>query len=232
MRGGIAPKERKGVRIMESRLSRVGVAIILAGALTAALNLAGAGSAAWAMGMGGSAGAGAGGGHRRRRRTKPLPPLKWASLEAGLSKARSGNKPVVVVFTTRKFKGPATLNARMLRKALTGSGAIPVKVLPPKAPRVPAGASREEHKKLVASYQQALKKYRELAGKYGARTNPTMVFLAPGGDVVGRLSGPTNNSRVLSALKALPGRVKALLEKKKREAATKRSGDAGRKSVK
>ena len=148
----------------------------------------------------------------------PLPELKWFELDSGLAKGREEHKPVVVVFTTKAFKGPGTFESALLREALTKSEAIPVRVLPPEAPTVAAKASPDERKALDDQYQEALRKYRELAGKYGAAANPTMIFLSPDAEAIGTLAAP-DVSQVNQYLSGLGKAVKDLEQRKAKAAA-------------
>jgi hypothetical protein len=175
---------------------------------------------------------GGGGGTGVRRVHVKLPPVKWQGLNGALSRARSRNKPVLLVFATEKLKSAATFNragspaqVAEVRKQLGKSGAIPVKVLPPKPPKTVRGMSADEIKLARKAYREACRKYRETARKYGASMYPTVVFLAPGGDVLGRVFNPS--ARTLHAsLKALPAAVRAHREKKAREAAAKAKKEA------
>jgi hypothetical protein len=139
----------------------------------------------------------------RVRRHKPLPPMKWKSLDAAL---KSG-KPVVAVFTTRAFRGPAVFDNHDLRACLKASGAVAARVLPPEAPNTKGCATREEFNAAMEGYREKLKAYGELARKYGANVNPTMVCIAPGGDVVARLHGP-GGGEVERTLKGLPETIR------------------------
>ncbi len=164
---------------------------------------------------------------RHRRPSKPLPPMKWNSLEAGLANAKRSKKPLVVVFTMKNLKGPTVFNTRKLRDALGKSGAVTARVLRPVPPKAAPGASADEVKALREAYWKTLKEHLEIASKYGAVTYPTMVFLAPEGDVMGRLFGPS--TQVLTAtLRALPKTVKVHAARKAKAAAAKAAADAAK----
>jgi len=148
---------------------------------------------------------------------EPLPDLTWYSLDEGLAKGKSDHKPVIVVFTTPEFRGPGTFDHVVLRDLLTECNAVPVKVLPPAAPVITAKTPADEGKALQEKHQAAQKAYRELALKYGASTNPTMIFLTPGGDMIGSLYGPSV-PMVKQWLTGLPRAVKTLEEIKAKAA--------------
>jgi hypothetical protein len=154
--------------------------------------------------------AGSGGG-------EALPDLTWYTLDEGLAKGKGDHKPVIVVFTTPEFRGPGTFDHVVLRELLTESGAVPVKVLPPAAPAITAKTPADEGRALQEKYQAAQKAYRELALKYGASTNPTVIFLTPGGEPVGSLYGPSL-SMVKQWLTGLPKAVKTMEELKAKAA--------------
>jgi hypothetical protein len=165
-------------------------------------------------------GGGGGGGAVGVPGGQALPELKWYELEPGLAKGKEENKPVVVVFATKAFKGPGTFESNLLRESLAKSAAIPVRVLPPEAPAVPAMATAEERKALDDKYQEALRAYRGIAGKYGASANPTVIFLSPDADVVGTLASPDVN-QVNQWLTGLSKAIKDLEQKKAKAAAGK-----------
>ncbi len=152
----------------------------------------GGGGSAWRVGGGGA---------------KKLSPLAWKKLSKALYDAGKEGKPVALVFTASAHNGPANFSSSGLRQELAASKAIPVRVLPPQTPK-----SLQHHKKaireqLAATFGKALKDYRELAKKYGVSANPTIVFLAPDGTVLGRLVNPTSDA-LRGALKALPAAVR------------------------
>ena len=164
---------------------------------------------------------------------KAPPPLKWNSLEAGLASAKSASKPLVVVFATETLKSAATFNRAKtpqqiveMRKALTECGAVPVRLLPPKFPNT-TGMNADEVKAAREAHKGAVKKYQEAARKYGAQMYPTMVFLDPDGDVMGKLFCPDAHT-VYRALKELPAAVKTHQEKKAKAAAAKAAADAAK----
>ncbi len=144
------------------------------------------------------------------RRHKPLPPMKWKSLDEAL---KSG-KPVVAVFTTKDFRGPAVFDNHDLRACLKASGAVAARVLPPEVPNTRGCATREEFNAAIQSYREKLKAYGELARKYAADVNPTMVCMAPGGEVVARLRGP-GGGEVERTLKGLPEAIRRFTAAKK-----------------
>jgi len=146
-----------------------------------------------------------------------LPALTWYTLEEGMSKGKDEKKPVIVVFTTRDFRGPGTFDNVTLRAALAKCEAVPVRVLPPVAPVIPAKAAPEEQKALQDKYQAALKDYSAVARKYDASLNPTMIFLAPGGEALGSICQP-DASTVNQWLLGLPKALKALEDAKAKAA--------------
>jgi thioredoxin-related protein len=167
---------------------------------------------------------------RTSRPRVKLVPVAWKGLDGALSSAKGSNKPVVLVFATEKLKSAATFNrasntrqVAAMRKALVASGAMAVKLTPPKVPNV-RGMDREAVKLAAKAHGVATKKYLATAKKYGATTYPTMVFLAPQGEVMGRLYCP-NAQTVCLTLKALPAAVKAF-QAKKAEKAEKARKDA------
>jgi hypothetical protein len=166
-----------------------------------------------------------------------MPEMKWTGLESGIAEGKSASKPVIVVFATEGLKSPSTFNrARTpnqvvaLRQALTASGAITTRVLPPKPPRNTRGMSSDEIKAARESYNAAVKEYRETARKYGVSMYPTMVFLAPEGDVMGRLFSPDART-IHRTLKALPRAIAEHRKKKAREAAAKAKIEAAKKEA-
>ena len=158
---------------------------------------------------------GGGGGTVGTGTGQALPPLAWYELEPGLARGQKEKKPVVVVFTTRAYRGPGTFDSNVLRDALTRSAAVPVRVLPPEVPTVPAKAGADERKAAEDKYQEAMKKYRELATKYGASANPTLIFLTPGAEALGQLVQP-GAPEVGRWLSGLPAAVKAFGEEGRR----------------
>jgi len=160
--------------------------------------------------------------YRRPPPVKPLPPMKWESLEAGLAKAKSSNKPAIVVFTTSNFKGPGTFESWPLRNALTKSGAIPIRVLPPVAPVLAPNASADEINRVQKSYAEALKKYQETARQYGvAEIHPVVAFVEPNGAVLWTLRGPGHDD-MLKHTAGLPQGVReyeAMIAREKAKAA-------------
>jgi hypothetical protein len=163
-----------------------------------------------------------------------LPPVSWMSLEGALGQAKSGDKPVIVVFAIEKLKSPCTFNragtpkqVAELRKSLAESGALAVRLNPPKMPKLAAGAGVEEVKAARKLYSQRQKEYAATAKKYGAHMYPTMVFLAPDGGIVGRLFGPDAHT-LNRALKALPAAVKAYQSKTAKESAEKADSGKGK----
>ena len=161
------------------------------------------------------------GGTRRGVQLK-LPKIKWKSLNGALG----SNKPVVVIFTIKGLKSAATFNragtpeqVKALRRELSKSGAVPVKLLPPEVPNV-RGMGDESRRLALKRHAAAMKKYRDAARKYGATAYPTMVFLAPGGDLMARLYSPSA-SAVHQTLQALPAAVVAHRKKKAAQAAAK-----------
>jgi hypothetical protein len=152
-----------------------------------------------------------------------LPALDWYELDPGLAKGKEEKRPVVVVFTTKTFRGPGTFDANALRDSLAKSAAVPVRVLPPEAPVIPAKATDEEKKALNDKYQEALKQYRELALKYGASANPTIIFLTPDAEVLGLLAAPEGRE-VNQWLLGLTKAVKDFGERKAKAAGVQAAG--------
>jgi hypothetical protein len=145
--------------------------------------------------------------------TKPVakpaaPAVKWLELDAGLAAAKSGSKPAVLVFCGKDYKGAATFDTDALVKALTGSGAVAVKVCPPVAPKAPTKATADDIKKLNDNFADAQKKYQDALTKYGVTVNPTVVFLTPDGDEMGLLANPTAD-QLTQALANLPKTLEA-----------------------
>jgi hypothetical protein len=149
----------------------------------------------------------------RRVTIRPLPKLEWKTLEEALEEAKTSGKPVLVLFATRRFKGPATLNTRAIRAALKKSGSIPARMLPPRRPRFASGVTHEEYKLATEAYWKLQKQYAATAKKYGAIINPTMLGLAPDGEIISRAYRPTG-AQVVSSLKRLPALLKAWKKKK------------------
>ncbi|HOX05531.1 MAG TPA: hypothetical protein PK280_03935 [Planctomycetota bacterium] len=146
-----------------------------------------------------------------------LPDLAWYALDEGLAKGRQDKRPVIVVFTTPECRAPGTFEHIVLRELLVECRAVPVKVLPPPAPAVAAGTPAAEQRALQEKHQAALKSYRELALKYGAGANPTVVFLTPGGEALGALHAPSV-PQVKQWLMELPKTVKTWEDLKARAA--------------
>lgn len=117
--------------------------------------------------------------------------VRWLKLEAGMAKAKSSGKAAVLVFAEKRYKGPATFEGDELFKALTDSGAVPVKLSPPGRLRVPRNADAEKAKKLREAHAAAEKQYQELVAKYRLRGTPAMVFLAPEGDFMWSACNPS-----------------------------------------
>jgi len=156
-----------------------------------------------------------------------LPPLKWFELEPGLAEAKSNSKPAAAVFCTKEYKGAATFDSAELRKALTASGAIPIRILPPEPPRVPAESTADDVKKLQEQYNETIKKYKQTLAKYSVTTGPTMVFLTADGDAVGELVIPTDQ-QVSQALANLPKTIEAFKAAKAKAEAEKAKAEAGK----
>ncbi|GEM_PF-2481942 len=131
-----------------------------------------------------------------------LPPLKWLELEPGLAEAKGGGKPAAVLFCTREYKGAATFEGEALRKALTASGAVTIRVLPPEAPRVHAGATADEVRQLQEQFNATVKNYQATLARYGVTNGPALVFLTSDGEVLGSLVSPGDHdvSKVLANL--------------------------------
>lgn len=130
------------------------------------------------------------------------------------------------MFTTACFDGAPTFKGDLLRKKLKAAKVIPVKVLPPQAPKVPAGASADDVKKLKAGHAEAVKKYTKLARKHGVARYQTMVFMTPEGEIVTRLVSP-NQSQVHRTLVELDKLIKRF---KAAKAAAEKAGSAGDKA--
>jgi hypothetical protein len=170
----------------------IGLLLTLNGASAQAAGTRGSGGGGGVVGGGRTVTGGGAGGTITAAPAEPLPPLAWESLDSGLEKAKSAGKPLIVVFTTKDFRGPGTFEDRALRDALTGSGAVIARVLPPEQPAVPAGASAEQVRDLQDGYAQALAKYQDVARKYEvAGVNPTQVFLSPQGEKLTMLAAPS-----------------------------------------
>ena len=137
--------------------------------------------------------------------------VKWLQLDPGLADAKSRSKPAVLVFMAGNYKGPAIFDDDAPFKALTDSGATPVKVLQPGTLTIPKTATAEKAKKLRDDHDAALKKYQELAAKYGVTAVPTMVFLSPEGDFIWKLANPTEQqvNEVMAGLPKLVGQFMA-----------------------
>jgi hypothetical protein len=149
--------------------------------------------------------------------------MKWTDLDEAL---KSG-KPVVAVFTTKDFRGPAVFDNHDLRACLKASGAVAARVLPPDAPNTRGCATRERFNAAMEGYREKFKAYGELARKYGANVNPTMVCIAPGGDVVARLYGP-GGGEVERTLKSLPDTIAKFKAAKEAQRAAGTEEKAGR----
>ncbi len=141
-------------------------------------------------------------------------------MAAGLAEAKLKSQPLVAVFTTACFDGSPTFKGDLLRTGLKAAKIIPVKVLPPQTPKVPAGTSADDVKKLRASHAEAVKKYTTLARKHGVTKYHTMVFMTPEGEVVTRLVNP-NQSQVHRTLVGLDKLLKRLKAAKAKAAAEK-----------
>ena len=187
---------------------------------------AGCGGGAGGGGTSIGGGGGCGGGGVAIVPAKPLPPLVWETLDSGLAKAEKASKPLVVVFTTKEFKGPGTFENWALRDALKASGAIIARVLPPEAPSAPAGAKPEEVQALQDAYVQALKTHAELAKKYGVTMQPTQVFLTSGGEQMATLATPSQ-PEVQRYLQGLPKLVEQYKAAKARIEEAKAPAPAG-----
>ncbi len=230
---------------MKSTIVKAAFVLVLTGVVSGAPELIGAGSVAFAgckwckRSRGGCSCRGRcpchkGGRSSSRggtRGTVKLKPVAWKSLSSALSSAKSSDKAVVLVFATEGLRSAATFNrasstkhAEATRKALSESGALPVKYLPPKVPST-RGMDGDSARAALKTYQEAMKKYRATAKKYGATLYPTMVFLAPEGDVMGRLYCP-NAQTVHQTLKALPAAIKHHRERKAKLAAAKAKQEA------
>ena len=107
--------------------------------------------------------------------------VKFAKYEAGLADAKGKSKPVVLVFADKRYKGPAIFEGDALFKALTDSGAVPVRLSQPVL-RIPKKADDAKRKKLQEQFTADQKQYRELAAKFGVNAMPTVVFLSPEGE--------------------------------------------------
>ena len=165
------------------------------------------------------------------RSAKPLPPLQWCNLEKGLAAGKKKNVPIAVVFTTAAFNGPGTFHSHLLRDSLKKSKAVPVRVLPPAAPKSGKGMTPEKYRSALEEYKRKLAAYRAVAQEYGARTNPTVVFLAPDGGKLGLLYGPDVSTlnrwltNLSTAVKAYRKRKAQEAEKAAREGAKKAGKD-------
>jgi hypothetical protein len=129
--------------------------------------------------------------------------VNWRQLEPGLSEAQSSDKPAMIVFATKVYSGPATFKDTRLMPALASYGPIPIKVTPPDAPMIPAGASSEQVKAMQDAYLEAAKKYNEALAKYRVQFNPMVVITTSDGDAVRWLSNPSPTD-MLEAMGCLP----------------------------
>jgi hypothetical protein len=138
-----------------------------------------------------------------------LPALKWASdLDAGLKQAKTKSQPVLVLFTTKTFKGLPNFDDKDVRKALTDSGAVLVKILPPEAAKPAKGATADDIKKQQDAFADAQTKYKDLCAKYSVTATPTIVFFDADGDAVSTLATPTND-QLVQALNGLAKTIEA-----------------------
>ncbi len=107
--------------------------------------------------------------------------VKFVKYEAGLADAKGKSKAVVLVFADKRYKGPAVFEGDELFKALTDSGAVPVRVSQPVL-KIPKKADDAKKKKLQEQFNAEQKQYQELAAKFGVNAVPTVVFLSPEGE--------------------------------------------------
>jgi hypothetical protein len=118
--------------------------------------------------------------------------VNWVkNVDTALTKAKGGDKGIILVFTVAKYKGPAVFQGKGLLKALNDSGATAVKIVPPPRLRIPKKATAEQRKKRQEAHAAKVKKHQELVTKYAVTATPKMVFLSPEGDAMWQLIRPT-----------------------------------------
>jgi len=155
------------------------------------------------------------------------PAVQWlASLDDALAQAKKENRAVMAVFLFPPEKLPApdpnrgisveeasqtvcSSDSREFRLAVKGANLVAVKVAKP-IPPFDAKAKTEltdKERGLLKDYQKRLAAYEAVLKKYGLDGDgklPTVVFLAPDGSELSKLARPTEEAKLVEAIKAVP----------------------------
>ena len=155
------------------------------------------------------------------------PPVQWlASLDEALAEAKKSNRAAMAVFLIPPEQLPApdpnrgisveeasqmvcSSDSKEFRLAVKGANLVAVKVAKP-IPPFDAKAKTEltdKERGLLKDYQKRLAAYEAVLKKYGLDGDgklPTVVFLAPDGSELSKLARPTEEAKLIEAIKAVP----------------------------
>jgi tagatose-1,6-bisphosphate aldolase non-catalytic subunit AgaZ/GatZ len=158
---------------------------------------------------------------RRRPKHDPAPvqggvpdaqdPVDWMTdVEAAFKLAAEEKRALFILITTDQMERQGQFCrflANSVRKAVREAKVVPLKVLPPPALDL-TGLKAEEIKLRQEVAAAAMKKYEELAKRYGATTVPSLVYAAPDGDKLLLQASPADDD-IIAALARLPEMIKA-----------------------
>jgi len=158
---------------------------------------------------------------RRRPKHDPAPvqggvpeaqdPIDWMTdVEAAFKLAAEEKRALFILISTEDMERRGQFCrflANSVRKAVREAKVVPLKVLPPPAMDL-TGLKAEEVKLRQEVAAAAMKKYEELAKRFGANSVPSLVYAAPDGVKLLLQASPADDS-ILVVLARLPEMLKA-----------------------
>ena len=141
----------------------------------------------------------------------PRDAIEWLTdFDQAAKTAADEGRPLLVLINSEAAERASIIcrfTSRATCRAVRGSKAVPVKLLPPPA-MDGSGLSAEEAKKRQEVLDRSKAKYEELAKRFGVRSVPSLVLAAPDAAKLNMMIAP-DDDQILAALARLPDMLKA-----------------------